>query len=231
MRVGADVARFLAALYDVPGQAAWRVRIGARYLLTDGGIAPENGTIDLLEAHAAIVQEHAELADVRLVVAGAVPPTTGAAYLAAFTGLAAELGTNPLVLGTLADEDLPALVAGASAFGYLPTENASCASALEALAAGVPVVARDLPEVRAVLGDTVAYGDTLLSIADALVDVLTDPPAPDAGLALAASYAHRAADRSSAGSASGGAAAGRGPQADDGRPSLGGDSGDALGQS
>ncbi|RHW27802.1 glycosyltransferase [Nocardioides immobilis] len=188
MRWRVEVERLAAAVYDVPGQAAWRVRIGGRYLLTVGGVAAENGTIDLLEAHAALAQEHAELADLRLVIAGGDEPADED-YLAEFTSRAAGLGTRPLRLGPVADATYPALVAGAAALGYLPTRDPSCPAALEALAAGVPVVARDLPEVRALLGDTVAYGDTVLSIADAIVDVLTDPPDPAAGVELAASYA------------------------------------------
>lgn len=188
MRLSVDVGRLAAAVYDVPGQAAWRVRIGGRYLLAVGGVAAENGTIDLLEAHAALAHDHAELADVRLVIAGGDEPAD-ADYVAEFTSRAAGLGTRPLRLGPVDDATYPALVAGAAALGYLPTRAPSSPAALEALAAGVPVVARDLPEVRAILGETVAYGDTVLSIADAIVDVLTDPPDPAAGVELAASYA------------------------------------------
>jgi glycosyltransferase involved in cell wall biosynthesis len=184
VREDIDAARFAAAVYDVPGQAAWQVRLGGRYLLATGGTTPDSGSIDLLEAHAVVVQEHRELADVRLVVAG---PDDGDGP-AQLRSLAADLGTDPVLLGVVPDADLPALVAGAAAVAYLPTRDATGAAALEALAAGVPVVARDLPHLRAVLRDVVAYGDTVLSIADALVDVLTDPPEPDAGVALAASY-------------------------------------------
>lgn len=160
MRHAIDAARFAAAVYDVPGQAAWRVRVGGRYVLA----ATDSDVDDLVDAHAVVVEEHAELSDVRLVIVGRT-------------------------VGPVSDADLPALVAGASAYAHLPVDEASPAPALEALAAGVPVVARDLPDLRAVLHDVVAYGDTVLSIADALVDVLTDPPEPDAGVALAATFA------------------------------------------
>ena len=182
-----DTGRYAAAVYDVPGQAAWRVQVGGRYLLATGGIAPEHGSIDLLEAHGTLVQEHGELADLHLVIAGH-SPAADAAFVADFLQRAVALGTDPHLLVSVADADLPALVAGAAAFGFLPTRDTSCGPALQALAAAVPVVARDLPSIRAVLHDVVAYGDTVLSIADALVDVLTDPPEADAGIALAASY-------------------------------------------
>lgn len=188
MRWRVEVERLAAAVYDVPGQAAWRVRIGGRYVLALGGVAVQNGTIDLLEAHAALTQEHAELADVRLVIAGGDQPADED-YAAELDRRATELDVRPLRLGPVPDDTYPALVAGAAAVAYLPTWDASCREALEALAAGVPVVARDLPEVRRVLGDTVAYADTVLSVADALGDVLTDPPDPGSGIALATSYA------------------------------------------
>ena len=188
MRTSADIARFNAAGHDVPGQAAWRARMGGRYLLTTGGLAPDTGSLDLLEAHAVVVQEQITLADVRLVVAGG-NQHANEVHAAEFAERAAELGTTPVLLGLVPEADFPALVASASVFGYLRTRDASCASALEALAAGVPVIARDLPDLRAVLRDVVAYGDTVLSLADAIVDVLSDPPEPAAGIALAASYA------------------------------------------
>jgi len=191
MGTGVDIARFAAAAYDVPGQAAWTARAGGRYVLVTGGLAADDGCLDLLEAHAVLLQEQAGLAEVRVVVAGAGTHDDG---LVAFEQRAAELGTSPLLLGPVREQEYPALVAGASAFGYLPTSGGSCTEALEALAAGVPVIARDLPEIRAVLRDVVVYGDTALSIADALVDVLTDPPEPGPGVALAATCAERWAE-------------------------------------
>lgn len=185
MPISMDITRFAAAAYDVPGQAAWRARVGGRYLLTTGGLTPENGSLDLLEAHAILVQEQAALSDVRLVIAGRADED----HRVEFNRRAADVGTDPIVLDDVPEADFAALVAGASAYGYLPTHEASGQGAIQALAAGVPVVARDLPALRAVLRDVVTYGDTVLSIADALVDALTDPPEPEAGVALAESYA------------------------------------------
>ncbi|MEZ0578887.1 glycosyltransferase [Nocardioides sp. MH1] len=187
MHITVDAARYAAAVYDVPGQAAWRVRVGGSYLLSLGGIAAGHGSMELLEAHALVVLEQPALADVHLVLAG-TDPEADPAYLAAFRARAAELGTAPVVIGAVSRRDQPTLVAGASGFVHLPATYDGCVLPLQALAAGVPVVARDLPEVRRVLGDAVAYGDTVLSIADAVIDVLTDPPEPDEGIALAAAW-------------------------------------------
>ena len=188
MRIDVDVARYAAAAFDVPGQAAWRARIGGRYVLMTGGLAPEGGSLDLLEAHSIVVHEQAALADVRVVITGG-DGHADSDHLSEVASRIAELGSTAVLLASVAEDELPSLVAGAAAFGYLPTRDATCVSALEALAAGVPVVARDFPDVRAVLGDVVVYGDNVLSIADALVDVLTDPPEPEPGVTLAASYA------------------------------------------
>jgi glycosyltransferase involved in cell wall biosynthesis len=186
MSDGVDIARFAAAAFDVPGQAAWRARVGGRYLLTAGGLAPEQGALDLLEAHATMVQEQAALADVRVVITG---DDADADHVPAFMERAEELGAAPIVLGPVPEAEFPSLVAGASAYCYLPIRETSCVGPVEALAAGVPVIARNLPKAREILQDVVGYGDTVLSIADALVDVLTDPPEPEPGVALAMSYA------------------------------------------
>ncbi len=68
---------------------------------------------------------------------------------------------------------------------------------MEALAAGVPVVARDLPVLREVLGDTVDYASTVDEMATAITTVVTGQSRdPGAGRRLAASYSWDAAARS-----------------------------------
>ena len=69
---------------------------------------------------------------------------------------------------------------------------------MEALAAGVPVVARDLPVLREVFGDTVAYATTPEGIATEIEAALAGPSttpseARQAGRDLAASYTWDAA--------------------------------------
>ncbi|WP_183094312.1 glycosyltransferase [Nocardioides stalactiti] len=197
MRIVFDAPRFAAAALDVPGQAAWRVRVGARYLLALCGTNPAEGCLDLLEAHAVLVQENPSLADIRLVVVCPPDHDQDPDEVATFWSRTHDLGADPMLVRPVPAE-MPALVAGATAVGYLPTEPSTHGRALEALAAGVPVVARDLPGIREVLGDAVAYGDTVLSIADALVDVLTDPPEPTRGVAHAAAWAARSSAQRSA---------------------------------
>lgn len=190
---GVAAERFAAGAADDAGRARWRDRIGSRYVLALGGIEPRKGSIDLLEAHALLVASDPALADVRLVFGGGETLFDYRDYRAAFEQRAAALGTEPVVLGPVPDDELPSLVGEAAALGFVSTKEGFGLAAMEALAAGVPVVARDLPVLREVFGDVVRYADDVPGIAAALAAVLADPPAPAAGRGLAAGFTWRAA--------------------------------------
>jgi glycosyltransferase involved in cell wall biosynthesis len=97
------------------------------------------------------------------------------------------------MLGVVAEDQLAALVAGASAMAFVSTKEGFGLAAMEALAAGVPVVARDLPVLREVFGDAVRFAAEPMAMAGSLASVLSDPPDPAVGRALAASYTWEAA--------------------------------------
>ncbi|MBY6539341.1 MSMEG_0565 family glycosyltransferase [Rhodococcus sp. BP-349] len=187
---GVDHARFAAARGD-----EWRTRLG-RYVLAVGGIEPRKGSIDLLEAHAVLRERRP---DVGLVFAGGETLFDYRGYRAEFDTRLAELagrpeagrstgdeGPAPRVLGTVDHDVLPSLVAGASAFAFLSTKEGFGLAAMEALAASVPVVVRDLPVFREVFGDAVRYGGNAGGTAAALEDALTSDDRAAAGRALAA---------------------------------------------
>lgn len=184
--------RFAAAAEDAAGRARWHARIGGRYVLALGGIEPRKGSIDLLEAHARLTSDPA-YADVRLVLGGGETLFDYRDYRAAFDARAAELGTAPQILGPVPDDELPALVAEAAALGFVSTKEGFGLAAMEALAAGVPVLARDLPVLREVLGDSVRYVRDVPEMAQGLADLLRDPPDPGPGRAVAGSFTWTAA--------------------------------------
>jgi glycosyltransferase-like protein len=196
---GVDAARFTAGARDAAGRTRWRDKLG-RYVLALGGIEPRKGSIDLIEAFALLrAQAGPDLADLRLVFGGGETLFDYRDYRAVFETRAAELGVSPEIAGVLADEEMPALVAEASALAMVSTREGFGLAGMEALAAGVPVVARDLPVLREVYGDTVVFAQDIPGIAAALACQLSVPLPPGAGRALAASYtwkraatAHRA---------------------------------------
>lgn len=180
---GVDWERFSAA----DGEP-WRRRFGS-YVLAVGGIEPRKGSLDLLHAYAALGTS------APLVIAGGETLFDYRDYRAQFDARAAELGVEPVLLGTVDDADMPGLVAGATVLPFLSTKEGFGLAAMEALAAGVPVVARDLPVLREVFGDQVAYADDVESMTSALRTALAGGFAfrRESGSALARSYSWDAA--------------------------------------
>ncbi|SEQ46031.1 MSMEG_0565 family glycosyltransferase [Microlunatus flavus] len=178
---GVEAQRFVEAAADPGASEPWRRRFG-RYVLAVGGIEPRKGTLDLLEAFALARRTRPEL---ELVLAGGETLFDYRGYREAFDARAVELGVVPHVLGPVDHAALPGLVAGCAAFGFVSTKEGFGLAAMEALAAGVPVLARPLPVLREVFGDHVRYADEKRSMAAALLECVERGPLPGgAGLAL-----------------------------------------------
>ncbi|KQO39160.1 MSMEG_0565 family glycosyltransferase [Aeromicrobium sp. Leaf245] len=188
---GVDAARFARAAGPdaAASRGRWQEELGP-YVLALGGIEPRKGSIDLLEAFALIRRRRPEM---RLVFAGGETLFDYRDYRAAFDRRASELHLQPALLGVVDDDELPSLVAAASAMAFVSTKEGFGLAAMEALAAGVPVVARDLPVLREVFGDAVVFASDLMSIAGSLADVLENPPDPETGRVLARSSSWEAA--------------------------------------
>jgi glycosyltransferase-like protein len=192
---GVEAARFAAAAgcdrAAVAARERWRTRLG-RYVLAVGGIEPRKGSLDLLDAYALLHQEDPGL---RLVIAGGETLFDYRDYRARWEADAARLGVDPVVLGPVAHDELPALVAAAGVFAFPSTKEGFGLAAMEALAAGVPVVVRDLPVLREVFGATVRYGTDPSGLASAMRRAMThrDPGRQEAGRALAAAHTWQAA--------------------------------------
>jgi glycosyltransferase-like protein len=163
-----------------------------RYVLAVGGLEPRKGSVDLLTAYA-LLRDHEP--EVRLVIAGGETLFDYRDYRADWERRAVALGVEPVVLGPVAHEDLPGVVAGAGVFAFPSTQEGFGLAAMEALAAGVPVVTRDLPVLREVFGDVARFATNPPSIADALLAALAcdDPATRRAGQELAARHTWAAA--------------------------------------
>ncbi|MEU9451514.1 MSMEG_0565 family glycosyltransferase [Streptomyces sp. NPDC048277] len=178
---GVAYDRFAAT--DPRARERWRARLG-RYVLTVGGIEPRKGSLDLLEAYALLNGE------VKLVIAGGETLFDYRDYRARWEARAAELGVEPVVLGAVPDEELPALVAAAGVFAFPSLKEGFGLAAMEALAAGVPLVVRELPVLREVFGAAARFADTPRTLAAELGHALAadDPARRAAGRDLAARH-------------------------------------------
>ncbi|MGV0852622.1 MSMEG_0565 family glycosyltransferase [Mycolicibacterium phlei] len=188
---GVRADRFIAAAGDAEGKARWRDRLG-RYVLAVGGIEPRKGTLDLVEAYALLRQR---VPDLSLVVAGGETLFDYRDYRAQVDRRCAELGVAPVILGPVAEDELPSLVAACEVFAFPSTKEGFGLAAMEALAAGRPVVTRDLPVLREVFGTTVRYASDPAGFAAAMVDALGDDGHTAAGRELASSLTWEAAAR------------------------------------
>lgn len=185
---GVRAQRFVDAAADHEACERWRGQFG-RYVLAVGGIEPRKGTIDLVDAYHVLRQR---LPDVGLVIAGGETLFDYRDYREAFDARCADLDVHPVILGAVPDDQLPSLVAACAAFAFPSTKEGFGLAAMEALAAGRPVVTRDLPVLREVFGDTVTYASDPEGFAAALADAVARGGSPS-GRALAESLTWEAA--------------------------------------
>ena len=198
---GVDSARF----QDVdPGQAKeLRQRAGAMdrpLILSVGGIEPRKGSDTLVQAIAALKQaalkkaalKQAAFKQAALKQAGRGPVLAvvgGHSFqdyrpyrdrvLASLPGLGLRLDDDVVLVGTVPDAELPAWYAAADVLAFPSTKEGWGLAVLEAMSAGLPVVASDLPVFREYL---TSGRDALLvpvddapALASALTAVLDDP--------------------------------------------------------
>ncbi|WP_196804583.1 glycosyltransferase family 1 protein [Cellulomonas sp. URHD0024] len=152
--LGVDPAWAAATPPDVPT----RVRLGLdeEYIVFVGSLDPRKNLGRLIAAHARLRASRPDVP--RLVLAGPA-------------GRATDLTGDGIVrTGFLTDSDLRAVVAGARALALPSLDEGFGLPVLEALAAGRPVVAADLPVLREVAGPHAAFADP--SDADSIADAL-----------------------------------------------------------
>jgi glycosyltransferase-like protein len=190
---GVDAQRFTVAAGPdrAAERAAWRDRFG-RFVLAVGGIEPRKGTLDLVDAVARLRRRRP---GVRLVIAGGETLFDYRDYRARVLARAAELGVRPEILGPVPHTQLPGLVAAAGVFAFPSMQEGFGLAAMEALAARVPVVVRDLPVLREVFSGAVRFAADVPALATALGVALErpDPGRTAGGVELATRHTWAAA--------------------------------------
>ena len=171
---GVDVARFQAA--DRTLAAALRRRAGAMdrpLILAVGGIEPRKGSATLVQAVASMGQSGRRPV---LAVVGGHSFQDYRVYrdgvLSSLPHLGLRLDDDVVLLGTVADAELPAWYAAADVLAFPSTKEGWGLAVLEAMSAGLPVVTSDLPVFR----------EYLRPGRDALLVPVNDAPALAAAL-------------------------------------------------
>jgi glycosyltransferase involved in cell wall biosynthesis len=118
----------------------------APYLLAVGTLEPRKNLPVLLDALRMLRREGRDL---QLVVAGRRPLTQSLPL--------GDLAPHVRLAGAVPDADLPALYAGAACFVIPSVREGFGLPLAEAMAAGTPAVASDIPALREVGGETVRY--------------------------------------------------------------------------
>jgi glycosyltransferase involved in cell wall biosynthesis len=144
-----------------------RAREGPRapYLLAVGTFQPRKNLPVLLEALRRLRREGRDLS---LVVAGRQGWTDSLPV--------GDLAPHVRLVGLVPDAELAALYAGAACFAMASLHEGFGLPLAEAMAAGVPAVASDIPALREVGGETVRYADPhdAESFAQAIREALDD---------------------------------------------------------
>ncbi|HEX2251430.1 MAG TPA: MSMEG_0565 family glycosyltransferase [Gemmatimonadales bacterium] len=161
---------------------ALRARVGSTHrpmFLTVGGIDPRKGSLELVEAMARVKLEL--VPPPVLVLVGGHSFRDHSAYRELVLQRAQELGLvegkDFINVGTVSDQELPGWYHAADAFVFPSVKEGWGLAVLEALAAGLPVLATDIEVFREYLSDDTALlvppGDAE-KLASALVRLATD---------------------------------------------------------
>lgn len=197
---GVRLERF-AALLKHERKVELRRLVGAedRFLyLTVGGIEPRKGSTFLIQALAHLKATRSE--PPVLAVVGGHSFQDYQAYrddvLSSLDGLGLELGKDVVLLGTVGEQELPEWFAAADGFVFPSINEGWGLAILEAMSAGLPVVASDIEVFREFLVDG---RDAILtrvgeprSLADGMARLIDEPATSrrlsENGTALAAQY-------------------------------------------
>jgi len=155
---GINLKRFSAAPtgVEIALKHYWQLN-GSPIYLTVGGIEPRKNSLNLLRAFKQVLQAQPQA---QLVIAGGATLFDYQPYRAEFFALAEqleiELGRSLILLGVIADADLPALYRLADAFVFPSLKEGWGLVVLEAIASGLPVVTSNQPPFTEFLTDVQA---------------------------------------------------------------------------
>jgi glycosyltransferase-like protein len=153
---GVDFDRF--SRVDADRVASLRRRLGgARVILAVGGVEERKNTLGTLRAFVRVRERHPDL---RLWILGGATVLDHGSYRAEFDRTLASFPPDVRAaiseLGVVADDDVPALFQAASALAFPSLHEGFGLAALEALAAGLPVVASNRAPLTEFLDDECA---------------------------------------------------------------------------
>ncbi len=182
---GVDIARFQSA--DRTVAASLRRRAGAAerpLILSVGGIEPRKGSDTLVRALAMLKQAGRRPV---LAVVGGHSFQDYRAYrdrvLASLPDLDLWLDDDVVMLGTVPDTELPSWYQAADVLAFPSTKEGWGLAVLEAMSAGLPVVASDLPVFREYMTNgrdaLLVPVDHPTALAGALAEVLDNPRLAD----------------------------------------------------
>jgi glycosyltransferase involved in cell wall biosynthesis len=155
---GVDVDRLAAPAPRRRAELRGRIPYGRFLFLGVGGIEPRKGTHHAFEALAMLKRQWGPVATLAIVGGHSFQDYTAYrdAALASLPSLGLVLGEDVILLGTVSDADLAGWYHTADALCFPSVKEGWGLVVLEAMSAGIPVIASDLPVFHEYLVDEVS---------------------------------------------------------------------------
>lgn len=142
------------------------------YFLYVGRLERKKNTPALIEALALIRENHPEIKEKLILIGNASFGYDEVKYIIEEF----NLNNDVFMPGWVAEEDLPYIFNGASAFIFPSKHEGFGIPILQSLACGVPTAVSDIPVLREIAGDAVRYFDQndYRAIEEAMVEIISD---------------------------------------------------------